>query len=189
MDTSGSQRDEELVRRARDGDDRAVVALYQRYVNEIFGFAYHQLRTVQQAEDATSATFLRMVDAIGTFRGHAAFRTWLYAIARNQVRDEWRREARHPTVTLDRPLPEVPTSDASARPEATALGRAVLERLPDNYRRVLELRVMGDRSIRDTACEIGTTEGNVKVLQHRALRRAAQIAATLQDGDDEDHPN
>ena len=52
----------------------------------------------------------------------------------------------------------------------------VLDGLPDNYRRVLELRFLHGRSIREAAGEMGVSLANAKVLQHRALRLAAQIS-------------
>ena len=174
--------DGELVARARAGDERAVVALYQRYVGEVYGFAYNQLGRVQDAEDATSETFLRLVGALDAFDGRSSLRTWLYAIARNAVRDHWRRQQRRPqTVDLDeaRLSPE-PPEPAPANRRATALGNAVLERLPERYRHVLSLRILEGRSVRETALEMGLSEGNVKVLQHRALHRAARVADELE---------
>lgn len=174
--------DGELVARARAGDERAVVALYQRYVGEVYGFAYNQLGRVQDAEDATSETFLRLVGALDAFDGRSSLRTWLYAIARNAVRDHWRRQQRRPqTVDLDeaRLAPE-PPEPAAANRRATALGNAVMERLPERYRQVLSLRILEGRSVRETAQELGLSEGNVKVLQHRALHRAARIADELE---------
>jgi RNA polymerase sigma-70 factor (ECF subfamily) len=50
-----------------------------------------------------------------------------------------------------------------------------LEALPDNYRRILELRFLQTRSIKESAAELGVSVANAKVLQHRALRLAAQI--------------
>ena len=52
---------------------------------------------------------------------------------------------------------------------------AVLQALPDNYRRILELRFLQNCSIKDSAAELGVTVANAKVLQHRALRLAAQV--------------
>jgi RNA polymerase sigma-70 factor (ECF subfamily) len=193
-----------LVRRAQRGDRDALVLLYRRYVDELFGYAYNQLGQSQDAEDLTSETFLRLVRAIGSFDGRSSFRTWIYTIMRNQLRDHWRRNGRRPTVALeDRDGAAGPEGSAAetigqgdpaseAEPagsdRSTQFGRELLSGLPDNYRRVLQLRIMDGRSIRHTAAEMQTTEGNVKVLQHRALKKAALIAAELEkDGDgDED---
>jgi RNA polymerase sigma-70 factor (ECF subfamily) len=53
--------------------------------------------------------------------------------------------------------------------------RDILERLPSNYRRVLELRFLRGYSLKEVASELGTTVGGVKVMQLRALRAAARI--------------
>jgi RNA polymerase sigma-70 factor (ECF subfamily) len=52
---------------------------------------------------------------------------------------------------------------------------AILRALPDNYRRILELRFIESCSVRETAAALGISTANAKVLQHRALRRAAQL--------------
>ena len=53
---------------------------------------------------------------------------------------------------------------------------AVLEMLPDNYRRILELRFLQGYSVREAAAALGVSVANAKVLQHRALRLAAQFS-------------
>jgi DNA-directed RNA polymerase specialized sigma24 family protein len=64
-------------------------------------------------------------------------------------------------------LPGVP-SDPDDR------ARRVLGRLPERYRRILELRFLQSKSLKEVATEMRITVGNAKVLQHRALRRAAE---------------
>ena len=55
-------------------------------------------------------------------------------------------------------------------------GAAILSALPDNYRRILELRFLDSCSVGEAATAMGISTANAKVLQHRALRRAAQVA-------------
>jgi RNA polymerase sigma-70 factor (ECF subfamily) len=173
--------DAELVRRAQAGDRSAFVALYQRYVQEIYGFFTNQLGDPQEAEDLTSETFLRLVRGLDQFAGRASFRTWLYEIARNQARDHWRRNGRHPVTALDADRAADPPVDAepSADPGRERYSRAIFDALPPNYQAVLRLRVLDGRSVRDSADELGISESNVKVLTHRALRRAVAVAEEL----------
>jgi RNA polymerase sigma-70 factor (ECF subfamily) len=174
--------DDALVASARRGDASALVTLYRRYVTEIYGFAMNNLGSAQDAEDVTAETFLRIVDNLDGYRGEASFRTWLYAIARNQLRDHFRRNGRHPTSDVDTSRLAAPVNDepdSGRSPHWTQLGAAVMAELPPNYRQVLTLRILEERSVRETAVEMGTTDGNVKVLMHRALKRAAEIARTL----------
>jgi RNA polymerase sigma-70 factor (ECF subfamily) len=180
-------RDEELVNLAQEGDREAFVILYRRYVREIYGYLLNQLGDVADAEDVTSETFLRLVTSLDSFRSESRFRTWVYAVARNQLRDHWRSRGRRPsTVELEaQMLPDVGAGEApTPNPRATELGRRVLAKLPVNYRQVVEMRVMEGRSVRDTADELDLSEGNVKVLLHRGLKKAESIANEMAEQDD-----
>lgn len=197
MEPTDPPADSVLVHRAQRGDADALVSLYRRYVNEMYGYAFNQLGDAQDAEDLTSEIFMRVVHGIRSYRGQSSFRTWLYAIAHNQLRDHWRRNGRRaPVVGLEQAGPRAADPGGAAGGDAdreggdgrgpqggapaAALGRSVLARLPAHYRRVLELRVMEGRSVRDTADALGITENHVKVLNHRALKRAAEVAAQIE---------
>jgi RNA polymerase sigma-70 factor (ECF subfamily) len=177
-----------LLARARAGDKVAVAQIYRRYVDEIYGYAYNQLGERQEAEDATSEVFLRLVRALPGFRGDSSLRTWLYTICRNVLRDRWRERASHPSLSLDlmpagrhgdREVDLALDDDGEAVPPCAALGRLVLARLSAREQAVLRLRFLEGRSVADTAAELGLSPGNLKVIQHRALRRAAGIAQEL----------
>ncbi len=185
--------DAELVARAKTGDRTAVVALYQRYLREIYGYVFNQIGLVEEAEDLTSEIFMRFVRSIDDFQGRSSIRTWLYVIARNCLRDRWRISGRRPNmVALDPDIqssepcggpdlvePMARPSEDSSSAHATLLGKAILSKLSPRFRQVLELRVMEGRSTQDTAEAMETTPGNVKVLQHRALKRALKVAEEL----------
>ncbi|MDT5252432.1 MAG: hypothetical protein QOH07_1383, partial [Mycobacterium sp.] len=76
------------------------------------------------------------------------------------------------TVIDDIEQPPESEESISTAPQRVA---AVLERLPDNYRRILKLRFLQGRSIKESAAELGVSVTNAKVLQDRALRLAAQV--------------
>ena len=67
-----------------------------------------------------------------------------------------------------------PSSRSEVVGDAPAKVRTLLARLPDNYRRILELRFLQAFSVREAADQMGVSVANAKVLQHRALRMAAQ---------------
>jgi RNA polymerase sigma factor (sigma-70 family) len=89
--------------------------------------------------------------------------------------DHWRHHyaARDAAIELrqlpDGALTNPPNSDASERAER------LLSLLPDHFRRVLELRFLRGYSVREAANELGVTESNARVLQFRALRKAAEL--------------
>ncbi len=74
------------------------------------------------------------------------------------------------------PQPD-PHADADADRASTAV-RRLLARLPEQYARVLELRFLHRLSVAETAGQMGISHGNAKVLQYRALRKAALMGET-----------
>jgi RNA polymerase sigma-70 factor (ECF subfamily) len=168
--------DDVLVRLVCEGDEDALSALYRRYVEAIYRFVLAQVRDMQDAEDLTSETFARMLRALSGFRGEASFKNWLYQIARNAVRNHRRSAGYRRTVPLSRTMTAEPRKlrsvDSGDRDKVIVL----LQPLPPRYRQVLELRFLEGHSIEETAERMGVTIGNAKVLQHRALRKAASIA-------------
>ncbi len=167
--------DEELVRHVVSGDETALTVLYRRHVAAIYRFVLAQVRDVQDAEDLTSDTFARMLHGLAGFRGEASFRNWLYQIARNAVRNHRRSAAYRFTVPLSPDLSATPVAEPGplAASKAAAAVLAALQPLPPRYRQVLELRFLEGRSIEDTATQMGISVANAKVLQHRALKKAA----------------
>ena len=172
--------DEMLVQAVRMGDEAALGSLYRRYVNAIYRFILAQVRDAQDAEDLTSDTFARMLHGIGQFRGEASFKNWLYQIARNAVRNHRRAAGYRRTAPLLATLAQVETAGGAGDGdvEGQADLKAALELLgplPPRYRQVLELRFLAGLTIDETANRMGITAANAKVLQHRALKKAALI--------------
>lgn len=169
--------------------------IYDEHVVPIYRFIYARVGNGPDAEDLTAQVFLRAVEQLDTSRAPGQIASWLYRVSQNAVADYWRAFYRLPLVGPEqvapgwepadtRPMATTPpetgtTPAAAARPEpARTRVEALLQRLPDNYRRVLELRFIQRLSVAETAERMGITRGNAKVLQHRALRRAALLEET-----------
>jgi RNA polymerase sigma-70 factor (ECF subfamily) len=168
--------DATLVAEVRSGDEQALEALYRRYVTAIYRFIQAQVRSAPDAEDLTSETFANMLRGIRDFRGDASFKNWLYQIARNAVRNHRRSGSYRLVVPLGGDVAVRSESEPTANPDALERALQVLRPLPPRYRRILELRFLEGRSIEDSAQAMGITETNAKVLQHRALKKAAALA-------------
>src|SRR5437762_78561 len=79
-----------LIMQARD-DPRAFVALYERYVERIFGFAYRRTADEALARDVTSATFEKALRSLRRYESRGiSFGAWLYKIARNEIAQHYR---------------------------------------------------------------------------------------------------
>jgi RNA polymerase sigma-70 factor, ECF subfamily len=160
-------------------------AIYDEHVMAIHRFVYARVGNRPDAEDLTGQVFMRAVEQLDVDRPAPQISAWLYRVAQNAVADYWRAFYRLPQVGVDQvaggwepatPQP-TPHAEADADRAATAV-RRLLKRLPEQYARVLELRFLQRLSVAETASRLGITDGNAKVLQYRALRKAALLVET-----------
>lgn len=155
--------------------------VYDEHVVGIYRFVYARVGNHPDAEDLTAQVFVRAVEQLDTSRDPRQVAAWLYRVAHNAIADYWRAFYRLPVVGVDHVAPGWEPADEPARPEsdpddrASARVQALLERLPGNYRRVLELRFIERKTVAETATALGISNGNARVLQYRALRRAALL--------------
>jgi RNA polymerase sigma-70 factor (ECF subfamily) len=157
-------------------------AIYDEHVTAIHRFVYARVGNRPDAEDLTGQVFMRAVEQLDIDRPAPQISAWLYRVAQNAVADYWRAFYRLPQVGVEQvagawepvmPQPD-PHADADADRAAAAV-RRLLKRLPDQYARVLELRFLHRLSVAETASRLGISHGNAKVLQYRALRKAALL--------------
>jgi RNA polymerase sigma-70 factor (ECF subfamily) len=170
----------------RTADPRArFEAIYDQHVTAIHRFVYARVGNRPDAEDLTGQVFMRAVEQLDLDRPAPQISAWLYRVAQNAVADYWRAFYRLPQVGVEQVAaswePMMPTPDAHADADADRAANAVrrlLKRLPDQYARVLELRFLHRLSVAETASQLGISHGNAKVLQYRALRKAALLVET-----------
>lgn len=166
--------DGDLVARFQAGDADAFVMLMQRHERRIYNLAYRMLGGPEDAHDATQDAFLSCFRHLPSFRGDAAFSTWLHRIAVNACYDMARR--RKPAASLEDNLVEPPaTGDHAEQAAASAdVQRALLE-VPPEFRMVLILHELQDWPVEDISRALDVPVGTVKSRLHRgrvALGRA-----------------
>jgi len=161
-------------------DRQALQTFSQENLRPIYRYVYSQVRNREEAEDLTSQIFIKAVRTIDHGCNPQITRNWLFQVARTTIADYWRVNYRFATSSLDALLEvgwERPAEEAfpviSSRPADRA--QHILSALPERYQEVLACRFLLNLSIRETALRLGETEDNVKVLQFRALKRAADL--------------
>jgi RNA polymerase sigma-70 factor, ECF subfamily len=171
--------DGELLERARAGDEAAFTALVDRHHRSLTRVAGTFVGSAS-AEDVAQETWLAVLRGIDRFEGRSSFRTWLFAILANRARTSAVREVRRePAVDPSRfgddgawSEPPTPWTDAvDSRLDAAALAPFVLkaiEELPPAQREVITLRDVEGVSAADAATVLSVSEGNQRVLLHRA---------------------
>ena len=148
-------------------------AVYEDNVTWVYRTIFARVGNRADAEDLTSEVFLAAMRPLRLTASVAEVRAYLRATARTVLAAHWRATMGREITSIDDVAAPLDSDAAiSTAPQRVA---AVLNELPDQYRRVLELRFLEGRSVRDSANAMRVSVANAKVLQHRALRLAAQI--------------
>lgn len=170
----------DLVHAAQDGDRSAFAKLYDRYVDVVFRYVLFRVGDRELAEDVTSETFLRALRRIGSvsYQGRDVG-AWFVTIARNLVLDHvkssrFRLEVATAEVDDTKPAESGPEQQVLSRATRSALLECVRQ-LGDDQRECIVLRFLQGLSVAETAKVMARNEGAVKALQHRAVRRLAQL--------------
>jgi RNA polymerase sigma-70 factor, ECF subfamily len=168
------------VHSAQQGDTSAFAKLYDRYVDVVFRYVLFRVGDRELAEDVTSETFLRALRRITSvsYQGRDVG-AWFVTIARNLVLDHvkssrFRLEVATAEVDDSRRVESGPEQQVITKVTTAALLECV-EQLGDDQRECIVLRFLQGLSVAETAEIMKRNEGAVKALQHRAVRRLAQL--------------
>jgi RNA polymerase sigma-70 factor, ECF subfamily len=154
------------------GGQEHLTWAYQTHVTAIYQYVYSRVGNRADAEDLTSKVFMKAIHGMRHDVSVPELRSWLYRVAQTTLADHWREYYAEDAGPLDEDISRAPALRENV--EAAQRVDALLATLPDQYRRVLELRFLRGYSVRDTAHELNLSETNVKVLQFRALNRAGR---------------
>lgn len=168
--------EQELVKRARLGDDAAFAGLVQIYQAPVFNLCYRMLGEAGSAEDAAQEALVRAYSQLNRYDPARPFKTWLFAIACHHCIDLLRKERKGSTGITDEPLPgQTMLPDPTPGPEEIvfqndqkAMVQALLARLPPRDRSAIVMRYWYDLSYEEIADATGDTVSAVKSRLHRA---------------------
>lgn len=165
--------DQALVTAYQAGDEQAAGELVRRHAAALGRFLYASGAPRGEIEDLVQETFFKAFQAIATWRGEAAFRSWLFRIGGNLRKDLYRREGRRQVLSIvetdavDRADPE---GETIARDQAGRI-RDGVRTLPRLQREVFLLRVQEGLPYEDIARALDTTPGAARVHYHHAVQR------------------
>ncbi|MGH3913061.1 MAG: sigma-70 family RNA polymerase sigma factor [Pseudonocardiaceae bacterium] len=169
-----------LVTAAQEGDQDAFGRLYDRYVDVVFRFVLFRVGDRPLAEDITSETFLRALRRISSvsYQGRDVG-AWFVTIARNLVLDHVKSSRYRLEMTtadiLDSSIGDRGPEHEVVQEATAAELRRCVSQLGRDQQECIMLRFMQGLSVSETASVMGRNEGAVKALQHRAVRRLAQL--------------
>jgi RNA polymerase sigma factor (sigma-70 family) len=162
------------LRLVNDGRYADWEAIYTDNATWVYRTVYARVGNRPDAEDLTAEVFLSALRPLRLSASVPEVRAYLRATARTVLAAHWRATMGREITSIEDVQQRVPGDDdaVSSAPQRAA---ALLGALPDRYRRILELRFLQGRSIKESAAELRISVANAKVTQHRALRLAAQI--------------
>jgi RNA polymerase sigma-70 factor, ECF subfamily len=177
--TLEARRERDLVDAAKIGDEEAIAELYKSYFPRVYRYMLARTGNVGDAEDLTEDVFIRVLDALERFEWRQApFSAWLFRIAHNAIVSHQRRDGARgkvgpllPTLPMKTPGPEEAVEARLALEEVMRATR----NLPEAQRRVITLRFGAGLSVAETARALGKGEGNVKVIQHKAIAKLKEM--------------
>jgi RNA polymerase sigma-70 factor, ECF subfamily len=184
--------DEQLFQRYQAGDEDAFQVIVERYEPSIKGFLHKRLKDEERVADLTQDTFLRVHRARERYDSSRKFSTWIYTIASNLLKNEYRNRSRRRETNFsdlrkdgtsplaaarpiefesDRPDPERITYQSELR----AAIKDAIERMDEHHRVPFVMREVEDRTYEEISEAIGVPVGTVKSRLFRARNAFQQL--------------
>src|SRR6266404_765976 len=163
-----------LVKQAQDGDKQALAELWDTITPKLFGYLINVVKDKQLAEDVLQSTWLKAVTNIGQFGQRGSnFSAWLFAIAKNECRQHWRK---HKDEALTENLLQDREPSHTPKYEHQILVEQILNLLSEDDKELIRLRYIADLPINDIAKILNINFVAVRVRLHRALAKARAAA-------------
>lgn len=189
--------DQQIVVWAQDGAETAFRELVRRYQRPVFSLIYRMVRDREMAEDLAQETFIKVLNAIDSYRPEHKFSSWIFKIANNAAIDHLRRrdpdllslngapdavsaERQEATALQVRDVGESPLDELEARELGSHIETAIA-RLRPEYRACIMLRHVEGRAYEEIAAILDLPLGTVKTYIHRARAELRDSLGPLRD--------
>jgi RNA polymerase sigma-70 factor (ECF subfamily) len=189
--TTPENEESSLVAPRRRGAAAAFEDVVRLYGGRLLAVARRMLRTEEDARDAVQEAFISAFKSVARFQGDARLSTWLHRIVVNAALMRLRRQRRKPEESIDELLPRFDESgswaegeqpfttpfDLLERFETRAIVHECLDRLPESYRAVVQLRDIEEFDTDETAAALGVSVSAVKTRLHRGRQALRTLLA------------
>ncbi len=166
----------ELLTRAQAANKDALADIWRQWQPRLLRFL--RARNTLGPEDIASIVWIHVAKGIKRFEGDEQdFTAWLFTIARRRVVDETRKWSRRPHE-VSSPFEDRADEDAIDVRDGLEWALDQIRMLPPDQAEAVLLRVLADLDVTRAAQVMGMSEGNVRVLTHRGLKRLAELVGT-----------
>lgn len=173
-----------IIQEAKKGKRQAQNHVMDMYWNSVFNYVYHKINDEEEAEDIAIETFTKVFAKLKLYNSDFDFKTWILSIAHNTMVDHIRKspalklsldDENYP-IDIEEALPS-PEESLIQQQDSDALMRDI-QKLKPEYRRILELRFLEEKTYKEIAADLDLTLANVKV---RILRARQLLQEILKD--------
>lgn len=176
----------QIIQRAIEGEKQAFGLLYEAYYSAIVRYLFFRLGSIEEAEDMTEAVFIKAwegLPSLNQFKKGLNFRAWLYRIAHNALIDFHRAHKEDLSIDAIGELPSmiIKPEKAVEQSETAAEITIAVRQLDEISLQVVMNRFIAGLDHRETARIMGLNEGNVRVIQFRALKKLKEILGESYD--------
>lgn len=163
-----------IIQSAKKGKRQSQNIIMDMYWDVVFNYVYFKIRDEEEAEDISIETFTKIFAKLKLYNSDFDFKTWMISIAHNTMIDHIRRSPKL-NVSLDDDDNTIEIPEDLPSPEETLIQKQDndelslnLQKLKPEYRRIIELRFLEDKTYKEIAEELGLSMANVKVRLFRA---------------------
>lgn len=182
--------DNYLMNKVKNGDIDLMGLLFERYKRVLLGFFYNQLRDTSRSEDLLQTTFFKAIKYRASFDTTKTFKTWIFTIARNALKDEQKKNSKMQKFGLEgyeNQLSEYNSGDLNlSTQDDQKFLTEILGKLSPEKVEVLTLVKLNNKKYSEVAAILNKKESTVKSIVFRALRELqahlTQPNNYLQDG-------
>jgi RNA polymerase sigma-70 factor (ECF subfamily) len=165
-----SETTERRLIEAAQQDPARFGELYELHFDRVYAYISRRLGDRDAAQDITSEVFHHALANLKHFEWRGApFGAWLMRIASNAITDRWRRQNRESGRASE--IEAVSKDPSPEEVQHRARLFAMVRSLPEDQRRVIEMRFAEEKSVREIALALGKTEGSIKQLQFRGIQK------------------
>lgn len=171
-----------FVESAKKGDAEAFGKLYDKYLPAIYRYVFLKISHKQEAEDITHHVFLNAWQNMRSYKFQGfPFSSWLYRIAHNAVVDHYRTQKSHISMESLEIVSEEPQAENVLLDTKLdqafdlQLVKTALSKLGHEEQNVLIMKFVNELSNKEISTTLGKSEGAVRVVQHRALKKLKEL--------------
>ena len=174
--------EEKLIKKAQQGESESFGLLYDQYFSAIYRFVFLKVSNQTDAEDLTQQVFLKAWKNIGSYKSQGfPFSSWLYKIAHNTVIDHYRTQKIHVDLetVVDQAIANWSNEDRTNEMLNLEIVQVSIKKLESEQQTVLIMKFTNELSNKEIAHTLNKSEGAVRVIQHRALKKLKGLLSNL----------